>query len=214
MGKVRRGHGGSANGIPWRWSQHRSLTMHALVAIPTRTLLSASESVVPPSPTIVRAYAQAIHPRLYSRSTSEANRCLHARDRPRCTQSALAESALTTTTVVAAALCMGHTAKAPIRMWTPCGGTPKRFLGRRQCMRTRGTGSAHLVGAGFDVGAMTKDDRACLLGPPLRATLGVLSPERRCKRRMTPGWLSEHAAVQCVHCASADWKSPPPLRGT
>ena len=46
--------------------------------------------------------------------------------------------------------------------------------------------------------------RAGLRGPLLRVTLGVLSPERRCRRRMNPGSLSGHAAVRCGHSAGED----------
>jgi hypothetical protein len=169
------------------------LTTHASVAIPTLTLRGASEAVDPQNPMIVRASAQAIRRCWRWRSMCVASQSLLAHDRPMYTQNASEEWAPMTTAGAVAGRCREDTARAPGRTWMTCEGTTKCRLGRHQCMRTRGRGSAHRVGAGSDVGSMSKDDRAGLPVPPPPATLGVLPPKRLCKQRMIPGWLSGHA---------------------
>jgi hypothetical protein len=49
-----------------------------------------------------------------------------------------------------------------------------------------------------------RDDRAGLRGPLPPVIHGVLSPERRCRRRMIPGWPSGHGAARCGHFVNGD----------
>ena len=90
-----------------------------------------------------------------------ANQRRHVHGRPRRMQTALGAGAVAV--AVAAAQCTLDSAQAPSRT-TPvtCAGTcsPGRRLGHhRQCMRTRGRGSAHLVGAGSDEGTKILRER-------------------------------------------------------
>ena len=49
-----------------------------------------------------------------------------------------------------------------------------------------------------------KDGRAGLRGPLPPVIHGVLSPERRCRRQMIPGWPSGHGATRCGHFVNGD----------
>ena len=49
-----------------------------------------------------------------------------------------------------------------------------------------------------------KDGRAGLRGPLPLVIHGVLSPERRCRRQMIPGWPSGHGATRCGHFVNGD----------
>jgi hypothetical protein len=109
----------------------------------------------PQNPMIVRASAQAIRRCWRWRSMCVASQSLLAHDRPMYTQNASEEWAPMTTAGAVAGRCREDTARAPGRTWMTCEGTTKCRLGRHQCMRTRGRGSAHRVGAGSDVGSMS-----------------------------------------------------------
>ena len=105
----------------------------------------------------VRAFARVIRPGWRLRSmTPVAIQYLRARDRPMHMRNALVVWApkTTTTTVVVVVVVRSapHTALAPSRTSTACGGTQPRHLDpphrRCNCTLGRGSAAAHFVGAG------------------------------------------------------------------
>lgn len=185
-----------------------NLTIPVLVvAISTLIRPCVSESADPRDPKFSHAFAREI--RLGSRlrsMTPVAIQSRRARDRPMYMQNASVVLAPpTTTTAVAVAPSEAHTAVAVPSTWTICEGTHPRLPSCRRCTCSLGRGSVHSVGvADSVVASKSKDDRAGLRGPLLLVIHGVLSPERRCRRQMNPGWTSGHGAVRCAHSVNGD----------
>jgi len=153
----------------WRWwwwvrvMAISHLTTRVSAVISTPIPLCASESVDPPDPRFVRAFARAIRPRSRSRSkTLVAIRRLRARDRPTRMRNASVVWAPTMTGVLVVVgrvgRCGAHIAGAALRRrwWTTCVGTTTCPRHRHYtCTLGRGSARRHFVGAGSDAGSKT-----------------------------------------------------------